>query len=130
MPFEIGNTHAGKARLFDGAMRRAIAADDGKRLRQAADQLLNKAAEGEAWAINMLADRLDGKVAHQDGGNVQINLVPPALIQAAAALLSQQHIYNDSVTIPLSVDNQQDTDNPLDDSHSEQSLTDDNSTGE
>lgn len=61
MPFEKGNTHGSKGRLFDGALRRAIAQDDGKRLRAAAEQLLNAAAEGEPWAINTLADRLDGK---------------------------------------------------------------------
>ncbi len=60
MPFEKGNTHGSKGRLFDGALRRAIAQDDGKRLRAAAEQLLNAAAEGEPWAINTLADRLDG----------------------------------------------------------------------
>lgn len=46
---------------FQAALTRAIAQDDGKKLRTAADKLLTKAAEGEPWAINMLADRLDGK---------------------------------------------------------------------
>lgn len=48
---------------FQAALTRAIAQDDGKKLRSAADKLLSKAAEGEPWAINMLADRLDGKPA-------------------------------------------------------------------
>lgn len=56
-----GNQNAAKSRLFEGALKRAIAQDDGKRLRAAAEQLLNKAAEGEPWAIQHLADRLDGK---------------------------------------------------------------------
>lgn len=63
MAFEKGNQLGAKSRLFDAALRRAIAQDDGKRLREAAEQLLNHAAEGEAWAINALADRLDGKAA-------------------------------------------------------------------
>ena len=64
MAFKPGNKLAEKSRLFDGALRRAIAQDDGERLRRAAEALLTQAAEGEQWAIGMLADRLDGK-AHQ-----------------------------------------------------------------
>jgi hypothetical protein len=61
MAFKLGNTLAAKGRLFDNALRRAIAQDDGKRLRDAAEKLLDLAAAGEPWAINTLADRLDGK---------------------------------------------------------------------
>lgn len=61
MPFEKGNKLGAKGRMFDGALKRAIAQDDGKRLRDAAEKLLTLAAEGEAWAIRELADRLDGK---------------------------------------------------------------------
>lgn len=61
MAFEKGNQLGAKSRLFDGALKRAIAQDDGKRLRDAAEKLLTLAAEGEAWAIRELADRLDGK---------------------------------------------------------------------
>lgn len=63
MPFEKGHKHGAKSKLFDGALRRAIAQDDGDRLRKAAEQLLTKASEGEPWALSMLADRLDGKAA-------------------------------------------------------------------
>lgn len=61
MPFEKGNTLGAKGKLFEQALKRAITQDDGKRLRAAAESLLTKASEGEAWALNMLADRLDGK---------------------------------------------------------------------
>lgn len=61
MAFEPGHKHGAKSRLFDGALRRAIAQADGDKLREAADALLNAAAAGEPWAIGMLADRLDGK---------------------------------------------------------------------
>lgn len=61
MPFQKGHQHGAKSRLFDGALRRAIAQDDGGRLRAAAEKLLTLAAAGEAWAIKELADRLDGK---------------------------------------------------------------------
>lgn len=47
------------------ALQAAIQADDGERLRQAADALLVAAAAGQAWAVQMLADRLDGKPAPQ-----------------------------------------------------------------
>ena len=63
MAFEKGNQHAAKGKLFGDALKRAIAQDDGKRLRQAAESLLTNAAEGEPWALTMLADRLDGKAA-------------------------------------------------------------------
>lgn len=63
MPFEPGNKLAvgQKPKQFDAALKRAIAQEDGKRLREAAEQLLDQAASGEAWAIRELADRLDGK---------------------------------------------------------------------
>ena len=60
----LGNNNAGKNRPFWKAVTRAIAQEDGKRLREAAEKLLTAAANGEPWAINTLADRLDGK-AHQ-----------------------------------------------------------------
>lgn len=61
MAFENRNNLGSKSRLFDNALRRAIAQDDGKRLRDAAEKLLSEAANGEPWAIGMLADRLDGR---------------------------------------------------------------------
>jgi hypothetical protein len=61
MPFEPGHKHSAKSKLFDGALRRAIAQADGDKLREAADALLNAAADGKPWAIALLADRLDGK---------------------------------------------------------------------
>lgn len=50
---------------FLEALERAIVQDDGKRLRQAAEKLLDLAAGGEGWAIQQLADRLDGKPTQQ-----------------------------------------------------------------
>jgi len=61
MGFQPGHKHGEKSRLFDGALRRAIAQSNGVQLRQAAEKLLEAAANGEPWAINTLADRLDGK---------------------------------------------------------------------
>ena len=65
MPFvkgQIANPHGTqKNKRWDEALTRAIAQDDSKRLRQAAEKLLDFAAEGEQWAVLELANRLDGK---------------------------------------------------------------------
>ena len=63
MPFERGNTLGAKSRAFEEAVRRALTQEDGKRLRDAAEQLLDLAASGERWACEMLRDTLDGKPA-------------------------------------------------------------------
>lgn len=61
-PGESGNPAGSSGpKPFMGALKRALAANDGKQLREAAEQLLTQAAAGEQWAIGMLADRLDGK---------------------------------------------------------------------
>lgn len=67
MPFQPGvSGNPGGAgprpKQFMQVLERAIKQDDAKRLRQAAETLLDKAAEGESWAVQMLAERLDGKV--------------------------------------------------------------------
>lgn len=43
------------------ALRRAIAQDNGKKLRGAVDKLLTLAEAGEPWAVKELFDRTDGK---------------------------------------------------------------------
>lgn len=69
MPFEpgqSGNPAGGaKSRRFYAALDRAIIQEDSKRLRAAAEKLLDLASVGEPWAVQMLADRLDGKAAQQ-----------------------------------------------------------------
>lgn len=67
----IGNKNATKNKAWDEALRRAIVQDDGKRLRAAAEKLLDKAAEGEMFAIKELADRLDGKAAQTISGEIE-----------------------------------------------------------
>ena len=70
-----------KEKQFYGALRRAIIGDSGERLRRAAEALLDHAANGEYWAINMLADRLDGKPTQQlqavdeEGRSVAVALI-------------------------------------------------------
>ena len=67
MPFEPGKSGnpngTGGPKIFQAALERAMAQDDGKRLREAVEKMLDAAASGEVWAIQFLADRLDGKAA-------------------------------------------------------------------
>lgn len=76
-PGQSGNPSGKVAeKPFLDALRRAIKQDDAERLRNAAEKLLDAAADGEPWAIQHLADRLDGKPKQQaeisgpDGGPV------------------------------------------------------------
>ena len=63
MAAAIGNQYAARSRRFYDAVNRALTQDDGKRLRAAAEKLLDLAAEGEQWACIALRDTLDGKPA-------------------------------------------------------------------
>lgn len=59
-----GNKNAGTGAdtaPFKSALNRAIAQCKTGRVKKAAEKLLDCAADGEPWALNMLADRLDGK---------------------------------------------------------------------
>lgn len=58
-----GNRYGARERMFYDTLRRAIAQEDGKRMRKAAEALLDNAAAGEPWAIRELRDTLDGKPA-------------------------------------------------------------------
>lgn len=58
-----GNQNAAKGKIWNDALRKAIVQDNHLRVKQAIEALLDKAAEGEQWAIKELADRLDGKAA-------------------------------------------------------------------
>jgi hypothetical protein len=58
-----GNTNATKNKVWIEALNRSIAQDDGKRLRAAAEKLLDLAVEGNVPALKELGDRLDGKPA-------------------------------------------------------------------
>ncbi len=86
MPFAPGQSGnpsgQQKEKLWRKSLDRAIAQDDGERLRKAAEKLLDLAASGEMWATRELGDRLDGKAAQQlihsgDSEN-------PVVIQASA----------------------------------------------
>jgi len=63
-----------KGKVWNDALRKAIVQDDGLRLRKAAEKLLDKAADGEAWAVKEIADRLDGKAAQDVKLEADINI--------------------------------------------------------
>mgnify|MGYP001560785995 CR=1 FL=1 len=65
-PGQSGNPSGNqRQKKFQQALDRAILADDGQKLREAADKVYALAAAGEEWAIQFLADRLDGKPTQQ-----------------------------------------------------------------
>jgi len=91
VPGQSGNPAGTQpSKPFMQALGRAIAQDDAKRLRQCAETLLDLAAQGEAWAVQMLADRLDGKPKQQtevsgpDGGPIYIKTGIERLADEAA----------------------------------------------
>lgn len=92
MPFTKGQIANPKgrgqgAKPFHAVLSRVLAQDNNK-LRKIAEQLVNAAVAGEPWAIQMIADRLDGKAIQQvqstgDG----IVATHPALLESASKLL-------------------------------------------
>ena len=65
MAAPLGNQNAKKAKVFENALRRALAraaetVDGG--LDKVADKLVTHGMAGEQWAVKEIADRLDGKV--------------------------------------------------------------------
>lgn len=65
-------------RPFLAALHRAIKQSEGKKLRDAADKLLDAAVSGEPWALKELADRTDGRpiqpIAQSGDLNLTINV--------------------------------------------------------
>jgi hypothetical protein len=62
----LGNDNGKKGSEFREAVRRALARSAGtvgKGLDKLCDQLIVSASAGEQWAMQMVADRLDGKAA-------------------------------------------------------------------
>ena len=72
----IGNTNAYKGKLWNDALRRAVASDQGARVLRAAQRLLDEAANGEPWAIRELADRLDGKPQQESVIESNLDYIP------------------------------------------------------
>lgn len=65
-PGESGNPNGRPVeKPFIEQIRKLCKQEDYKRLHSAADKLLDMASDGESWAIQVLADRLDGKPKQQ-----------------------------------------------------------------
>ena len=80
-----GNKNGTKNKPFLDALRRSIAQNPQK-LRNAADKVLEKAEEGEPWAVKEIMDRIDGKalqatsIENPDGiaiTGIQVTFVRP-----------------------------------------------------
>jgi hypothetical protein len=71
MAAPLGNQNAKKAKLWEGAIKRAIArkaaGDLNNGLDSLADKLIAAAESGDQWALKELGDRIDGK-PHQSVG--------------------------------------------------------------
>jgi hypothetical protein len=82
-----GNKNGTKNKPFLDAMRRALAQNPHK-IGKIVDKVLEQAEEGEPWAVNVVADRLDGKAVQAntfedaDGNNIvtalEVRFVKPS----------------------------------------------------
>jgi hypothetical protein len=77
-----GNNYGRQTALFRDALRRAMSRDGGnlrKGLDRIASKLVERAVEGDAWAIGMIMDRVDGRAVQPIQGQIeQIHTVRPA----------------------------------------------------
>jgi len=95
----IGNRNAQKGRMWNDALRKAIAQDNGERLRASIEQLLNFASNGEPWAIKELADRLDGRpkqVNYLEAENAELTAIKVTFVRPDDAESSHLSILNKS----------------------------------
>lgn len=82
----LGNHNARRAKEFEGALRRALAVDDWKQLNKGCEEVAKAFSQGEPWAAQFVADRLDGKAAQtvlgpgEDGEHTVINRVEERII--------------------------------------------------
>jgi hypothetical protein len=77
------------------ALDRAIAQDDSRRLRDAVEKLLDLAAAGEPWAIQMLAEKLDGRTPQAVSVDQSVSITHehvevPRVVERVQRLLSHR----------------------------------------
>lgn len=76
----LGNQNAKKAKIWEGAIRRVLAENDGEKLRALAEKIVARALEGDVPALREVGDRIDGKVAQEisgvDGADLVVRLIP------------------------------------------------------
>ena len=62
-----GNNYSSKNnRLLNNTLKRIITQDDAKRARRIMEALVSKAEDGDTKAIDMVLDRVEGKVAQEN----------------------------------------------------------------
>lgn len=61
----LGNKNGQKNRIWEEALRRALLAEDGKRLRSLAETLIIRAEAGDVSALKEIGDRVDGRPTQQ-----------------------------------------------------------------
>jgi len=75
------NQNAKKGKLFYSELRKALVQQDQINLRRIADKLVEKAIEGEPWAVKEIMDRVDGKavqtteVSGIDGEAMELKII-------------------------------------------------------
>jgi hypothetical protein len=75
------NSNAKKGKLFYSELRKALMQQDQLNLRRIADKLVEKAIDGEPWAVKEIMDRVDGKavqtteVSGIDGEAMELKLI-------------------------------------------------------
>lgn len=56
-----GNRNGAKGKLFYDQLRKVLVQEDSLKLRKIAQVLVDKAEDGESWAVKEIMDRMDGK---------------------------------------------------------------------
>lgn len=72
----IGNKNGTKNRPWAAAINRALLAEDGKKLRELAERLINRALDGDIAALKEIGDRVDGKAVAEIVGAEGSDLFP------------------------------------------------------
>lgn len=80
----VGNQNAKRAKIVYDALKRALARDDWKRLNEGAEKLAQAFAEGQPWALQMVADRCDGRPEQAITGPDGDSIFAPLLVQSEA----------------------------------------------
>jgi hypothetical protein len=77
----VGNQNGKKGKLFFNQLRMALVQEDGRKLRNIAQKLVDAAEQGEPWAIKEVIDRVDGKavqateISGADGGEIELKMI-------------------------------------------------------
>ena len=106
MPFYPGNQISARSQRLSRALERALAADDWKRLHQGCDRLADAFAEGQAWALQMVFDRVEGRArqsidvsSNADARGLDLAQVVQAVLAARSAQSEDAQIVNTEQTL-------------------------------